>query len=40
MNPDEVETDVESDVASNYVTVFDTTLRDGEQAPGFTMKRG
>lgn len=21
----------------NYVTVFDTTLRDGEQAPGFTM---
>ena len=26
-------------VASEYVRIFDTTLRDGEQAPGFSMNR-
>jgi len=32
-------TDSETDVADRRVLVFDTTLRDGEQAPGFSMSR-
>jgi 2-isopropylmalate synthase len=26
-----------ANTASNYVKIFDTTLRDGEQAPGFSL---
>jgi len=29
----------EDDVAAGHVRIFDTTLRDGEQAPGFSMDR-
>ncbi len=42
MNPDAdvaVSTDGKIDAATDRVRIFDTTLRDGEQAPGFSMDR-
>ena len=27
-------------MTENYIKIFDTTLRDGEQAPGFSMTAG
>jgi len=33
------DSDSEADVAERRVLIFDTTLRDGEQAPGFSMSR-
>ncbi len=37
-NPTDENSDV-TDVAAERVRIFDTTLRDGEQAPGFSMDR-
>jgi 2-isopropylmalate synthase len=39
MNRQDATTDSEGDAASRRVLIFDTTLRDGEQAPGFSMSR-
>ena len=42
MTPDQVRPDTSnavSDDGSDRVRIFDTTLRDGEQAPGFSMGR-
>jgi 2-isopropylmalate synthase len=38
-NPNQPSDDGVSDVAADHVRIFDTTLRDGEQAPGFSMDR-
>jgi 2-isopropylmalate synthase len=38
-NPDQHPDDSTGDVAADRVRIFDTTLRDGEQAPGFSMDR-
>ena len=38
-NQDQQSDDGISDVAADHVRIFDTTLRDGEQAPGFSMDR-
>jgi 2-isopropylmalate synthase len=39
MNAENTAIDSEADVAERRVLVFDTTLRDGEQSPGFSMSR-
>lgn len=39
MNHEKASNDSEADVAERRVLIFDTTLRDGEQSPGFSMSR-
>ena len=38
-NPQHDEQNEAGDVAAEHVRIFDTTLRDGEQTPGFSMDR-